>query len=101
MLPTRIHWSPLAQERVVEAASFSYRDRPGAAEQFVEDIFASVERLKEFPESGRVVPELGRENTREVFLKRYRIIYRLNHGVVEMLTVRHMRQLLDEEDVGQ
>lgn len=95
----RIHWSPLALERVVEAAAYSYGGRPQAAEQYVQGVFASVERLKEFPESGRVVPELGRESTRELFFRRYRIIYRVERDRVEVLTVRHMRQLLEEEDV--
>jgi len=65
----------------------------------VEDIFASVERLKYFPESGGGVPELRRDNIREVFFQRYRIIYGVEPGSVEILTIRHMRQLLGEEEV--
>ncbi len=39
------------------------------------------------PRAGRVVPELGLEEIREVFLGKYRIVYRLVEGGIEVLTV--------------
>ena len=59
------------------------------AEFFAVQAFEITDQLLRFPESGRVVPEIGREDVREVFLHSYRIIYRLRGGGVEILTVHH------------
>jgi toxin ParE1/3/4 len=39
------------------------------------------------PVSGRVVPEVGREDVREVFVRRYRIVYRVADSSVRVLFV--------------
>jgi toxin ParE1/3/4 len=44
----------------VEIGSWIAADRPGAAAKLVGDLFAAVERLAIFPESGRAVPEFER-----------------------------------------
>jgi plasmid stabilization system protein ParE len=43
----------------------------------VADVLEAVERIGEFPESGRIVPEIGERTVREIVLGNYRIIYRL------------------------
>ena len=94
-----VHWSTVALERVIEAAEYAGRDDPEAGERLIEGLFAAAERLAQFPHSGRVVPELKREDTREIFHGRSRIIYRVRAERVEVLTVCHMRQMLGPEDV--
>lgn len=94
-----IVWSPLALERVVEYADYIALDNPAAALQWAENVFAKVAPLAEFPEMGRVVPELGKPDAREVFHGKYRIIYRVGSSSVEILTVRHGSQLLSEVEV--
>ena len=94
----RVFWSTLALERVSEEAEHIARDSAEAAEKWIDDIFASVERLEMFPESGRMVPELNRRDVREVLHKRYRVIYKIKENRIEILTVRHMRQLLDPDE---
>jgi toxin ParE1/3/4 len=96
-----IAWSPLAIERILEIAAWIATDRRDAGEKLVEGIFAAVERLREFPESGRQVPEFERPELREVIYRKYRIIYRTESDLVEILTVRHSLQLLDEHDLGE
>ena len=46
-----------------------------------------VSRLSAFPKSGRIVPELGNENIREVVSNRYRIIYEISDNKVFILTI--------------
>ena len=65
----------------------------------MEGVFAATERLELFPHSGRVVQELEREEIREVFYRRHRIIYEVKPDHVEVLTVRHLRQLLQPGNV--
>jgi toxin ParE1/3/4 len=84
----------------VEIGSWIAADRPGAAAKLVGDLFAAVERLAIFPESGRAVPEFERDDLREVIFRSYRIIYRYATDRLEVLTVRHSLQELDPHDFG-
>jgi plasmid stabilization system protein ParE len=95
----KITWSPLAVARVREAAQYIARDNPGAARSWVESVFQRVAQLTAFPTSGRVVPELGREDVRELIHGNYRIIYRMEKKAVLILTVRHGKRLLDPNEV--
>lgn len=98
----KLVWSPLALERVDEAAEYIARDRPEAARRWVRSLFEAVRRLERFPESGRPVPELShRPELREMIHGAYRVIYRVEPGRVSVLTVRHGRRLLDPSEVGE
>ncbi len=90
-----IIWSPLALERVRNIARYIARDKPTAADKWVKDLFKLVGRLSTQPQSCRIVPELNRPDIRELIHGSYRVIYKLS-DTVNILTVRHGRQLLDE-----
>ena len=91
----KIVWSPLALERVRDIARYIARDKPSAAEKWVKELFKVVGRLSMQPQSSRVVPELNRPELRELIYGHYRVIYKLMDDI-QILTVRHGRQLLDE-----
>lgn len=89
----KIVWSPLALERVEDIARYIAEDKPNAAIDWVDGLFDTVERLADFPESGRIVPEVGGRRIREVICGSYRVIYSV--GVqIDVLTVRRSNQLL-------
>jgi plasmid stabilization system protein ParE len=46
-----------------------------------------MDRLREFPESGRVVPERNEIAVRELIEGSYRIVYEVREARVEILTV--------------
>jgi toxin ParE1/3/4 len=96
----KLVWSPLAMERVREHAQHIQQDNPPAARSWISQVFATVEQLRTFPHSGRVVPEIGQANTRELLHRGYRIIYRVEPSRISVLTVRHSRQNLSEGDLG-
>lgn len=95
----KLIWSPLALERLSEIAAYIAQDDQSAAEKWLQKVFAAVDRLRLFPQSGRAVPELGLKEFREIILDHYRIIYRQEAESVSVLTVRHCRQLLPVEDI--
>lgn len=95
----RIVWSPLALERVEDIAQYIAEDKPSAAVEWVDGIFDTVERLTDFPESGRVVPEVGGRRIREVIFGTYRIIYSIKDQI-DILTVRRSNQLLRMFEIG-
>jgi toxin ParE1/3/4 len=76
----RVVWSPLAVQRVYEQAEYIARDKPLAAERWVEGIFAAAERLKEFSFSGREVEEAHREEIREIVFGSLRRLPGYPHG---------------------
>jgi toxin ParE1/3/4 len=39
------------------------------------------------PASGRVVPEFGRPDVREVFVRTYRVVYKITRGAILVLVV--------------
>ena len=48
---------------------------------------------------GRVVPEIGNPDIRELIFKKYRIVYRLNANCIEILTVFEGHRLLRIDEV--
>ncbi|MDX2427899.1 MAG: type II toxin-antitoxin system RelE/ParE family toxin [Xanthomonadales bacterium] len=92
-----MNWSPLAIYRLSEAAKYIALDNPVAAERWVNKIFDQVEKLSEFPERGRVVPEVGDKTIREIISGNHRIIYRLKDREISILTLRHVKQELSIE----
>lgn len=49
--------------------------------------------------NGQSVPEINRKDIRQLVIANYRIIYRVESKVVSILTVRHSRQILPDEDI--
>ena len=82
-------WSPQAIEDVESIRAFIARDSTRYSDLVVESLVAAVARLEKFPESGRVVPEFGAPDLREVIWRGYRVVYRLRPSFVEIATVFH------------
>lgn len=93
-------WSPLALERVADIAIWIAQQQPTAAARTVEELFGAAERLVQFPQSGRQVPEFERPNLREIVHRQYRIVYRIATDHIAILTVRHSLQLMGSDDLG-
>lgn len=92
-------WSPLAIEQARDIASYIALDKPSAAENWINDIFDCVERLQAFPESGRIVPEIKRSDTREIVQGSYRVIYKITGNAIHVLIVKSYRQKLNTDDI--
>ncbi len=87
----KLIWSPTARFDLKDIAAFIAEDSASAAERFVRSLFQVVERLADFPESGRIVPEFDDPVIREVIRKPCRIVYRVDSGkrIVEIARVWH------------
>lgn len=95
-----IVWSPLALERVEDIAQYIAEDKPDAAVKWVDELFSTVERLADFPKSGRMVAEVGSPRIRELIFGTYRVIYSVKDQV-DILTVRRSSQLLRISELGE
>jgi plasmid stabilization system protein ParE len=91
-----IVWSPEALEDVDDIAGYIARDSAFYAAAVVEKMLAVASGLNQFPQSGRVVPELNQPDIRERFVYSYRLIYRIESQRILVVAVIHGRRLLDE-----
>lgn len=93
---TELVWSPQAFHDLDSIRSYISDDSPAYAELVVVRIVSAVERLRTFPESGRIVPERNKPELREIIVAPYRVVYRLEPRAVEIVTVfRASRQFPD------
>lgn len=95
----KIVWSPLSFERLENIYEFISDKDPVAAKNLINRIFERVESLNRFPERGRKVPEINRDEIREVFVSEYRIIYQIEPKKISILTIRNFKQLLPKTDI--
>jgi plasmid stabilization system protein ParE len=75
-------------------AWYAGRQDPDVGERLLREVVAHVERLADFPESARIVPEFGILQLREIVHPPFRIVYRLSEDRVRVVRVwRSERQL--------
>ena len=94
----RVDWTDLALDRADEIAQHIAEDDREAAVRWTLGLFDAADRLSDFPESGRMVPELEQRDVRELVYGAYRVFYRVGDAV-SVLSVRHGSQLIRDEDV--
>lgn len=90
----RLRWSQRAQNDLIEIASFIAQDDPAAARAWIKRLRDRARLAATMPHGGRVVPEQQDEHIREVFVRSYRIIYRIEGNQTVVLTVLEGHRLL-------
>lgn len=90
---SRIVWSRQALEDLDAIREFIARDSARYAATTIERLTSATERVQRFPQSGRIVPEIGDPDIREVLVGSYRVIYRLRGEEVGIVTVLHGARL--------
>ncbi len=95
----RINWTNQALGDLQAIGDFIGRDAPTFSQIFVDKVFETVERLENFPRSGRIVPEINQDKIREIILGSYRVVYLLDEDEVNILTVFHASRLLSISDL--
>ena len=80
-------WSPRSIADLEEIRAYIAADSPAWAELTVQRLIATVERLRQYPDSGRMVPERQSPEVREVVSGKFRIVYRRTPDLVEIATV--------------
>jgi plasmid stabilization system protein ParE len=75
----KLIWSPAARDDLHDIVVFIARDNPNRAMSFGYELISDTNRLQEFPELGRIVPEYQNDNLREILFRPYRIVYRVDN----------------------
>jgi toxin ParE1/3/4 len=84
-----VEWSDLAREDLDDLVEYISRDSAFYAQLFGEKVVLATRRLKDFPESGRRIPEADDDSLREIIVQGYRVMYRLDANGVLILAVMH------------
>jgi addiction module RelE/StbE family toxin len=95
-------WSTPARNDLKQIYDYIAKDSKYYATNVVEKIITKAENLNEFPEIGRVVPEIGDDNVRELVIYSYRLIYEVVPDNVQILAIIHGKRnfsSLDRNDL--
>lgn len=90
-------WTDRALSDLEAIGDYIGRDNPVAAQDWVMKLITSAARAARAPLAGRRVPELGRDDVREVLLRGYRVVYRVTPKKLEVLTVFEGHRLLPRD----
>ena len=92
----QVIWAEPALTDLDEIAEYIALDKESAAKKLVRQVFAAVERLEQFPESGRIPPELDASTRyREIIIGPCRVFYRIDEDTkVYIIYVMRSERLL-------
>jgi len=76
----QIALSPSARRDLRDIVRYISLDSREKAVAFGRFLISSTKRLSDFPEMGRVVPEFKDPSIREIVVRAYRVIYRVDHA---------------------
>jgi len=85
----KLIWTEPAVDDLQGIFDFISKDSEYYARIFIGKIMETTEKLIEYPEIGRMVPEYNRTDIRELIFQNYRIIYKLEKNRILILTVIH------------
>lgn len=95
-----IRWSARAMRELEQIATYIARDNPKAAREWVAKLRQTAESAALSPLAARVVPEIRRDDVREVFLRSYRIVYGVRDDHIFVFSVFGGGKQLSDDAVG-
>jgi plasmid stabilization system protein ParE len=84
-----VAWAQSATDALDEVVAYIARDSREAALRVLERALNAAAELGTMSDRGRVVPELADPAIREVFVYRYRLLYRIDPGRVVVVAFLH------------
>ena len=83
----KITWTEVAWSDLEEVADYIARDSRYYAATFVREMRDATRSLEYLAERGRVVPEFSNLTIRELFVRRYRLIYQVTEQTVYIIGI--------------
>ncbi len=91
----KILWTKQAKEDIESIYEFIAQDSLMYAQLTQNEIIEVTQKLKRFPNIGRIVPELQDNTVRELFYKNYRIVYEVRNKTAYIVTIVHTSRILE------
>ena len=85
----RVIWTLAAWNDLEAVADFISRDSPYYAAAWVRDVRDAARSLDVMSMRGRVVPEIGDRQIRELIIQSYRLVYKVERSRVAVLGIIH------------
>lgn len=92
-----VKWSKTATDDLRAIYDYISKDSMVYAKRVIEELVSKSEYLVEYPNLGRIVPELNNSKVRELMIFSYRMVYQVENDDVEILTLIHSRKNFDFE----
>lgn len=90
----KVLWTVGARADLLEVFGYVADDDIEAAARLRDRIRGATMTLREHPEIGRMVPELGNPVLRELIVRPYRAVYIIRDDQIHVLGVVHSRMML-------
>jgi len=85
----KVKFTPSARAQFLSALSYIRKDKLSAAVNFRNRAEKILRGLEDFPESGRIIPELAELPYREVIISPYRFFYKIKDDAAWIVSVWH------------
>ena len=96
---SKIQWTETAKKDLNDIIDYIANDEIEIARKQYFKIKESAEKLKSFPEQGRVIPELSNENIykyRELIISPWRLMYKIENNIIYILAVIDGRRNIED-----
>ena len=95
-----LFWSTPAIEDLTGIRDYIAQGSEFYAAEFIQRLLLTVQKLEQFPELGRIIPEIENPAARELIFQNYRILYRLKPDRIDISAVIHGRRNVRREIAG-
>jgi toxin ParE1/3/4 len=85
----RVVWSASARDALDEVVAYVVRDSSDRAIEVLTRALDTAASLSTFAERGRIVPEIGDSNLRQLLVYDYRLIYRVHEDRIGIRAFLH------------
>lgn len=84
-----VKWTSPAKMDLKKIYDYIAEDSKYYAKRVAQDIVEKTEGLNDFPEIGRIVPEINDKKIRELIIYSYRLVYEVKNDDVDILAIIH------------
>jgi addiction module RelE/StbE family toxin len=96
----QVNWSRQAVEDIYAASEYHRQSSVRYADALIDKIFDKANLLEQHPRMGRMVPELGRDDVRELIYKQYRVVYKIvDEFRIDVLAVHPSSRPLSDHSI--
>ena len=92
--------SPTARRDLRDIVRYISVDSPARAVSFGQFLITQAKKLGQFPQMGRMVPEFDKPDIREIVVRSYRVIYRVDDGDCRIEIVRFWHAARGTPEIG-
>ncbi len=88
----KVIWAKEVYQDLEDIAEYIAVDSPYYASQFIKEVLQTGKTLENLAQRGRHVPEINDTDIHEIFIKEYRLIYKIDRHQVIILALIHGRR---------